>query len=170
MKRRFLLKLEAGGVWHCFSMEAEHLTDCVVRLGELGTPLEAHFGHRLARSDEDHPEPTRADIIRLETIGWTKHGELVNFRPDVTLSLTRELRARGVDSLLSVKKPDDYVVSWEGEDGRMQVTVTNERSMIELARSTIKSLQGIPEGESSAGAARAFMLLYSLAIVAKQAN
>lgn len=168
--KRIFVKLEAGGTWHLFVMEADNHTQCMTRLYELGVPLEVHWGYRNARSDETYSEPTRSDIIRLETLGWTKYGEPVDFRADVTISLTRELRARGVDSLLSVKKPDEFVVSWEGEDGRMEVTVTNERSTIELARSTIKSLQGIPEGESSAGAARAFMLLFNLAIVAKQAN
>ncbi len=165
--KKIFVKLEADKVWHLFVMEADNHTQCIARLHELGVPLEAHWGYRNARSDEDYSEPTREDIIRLEALGWTKHGEPVDFRADVTLSLTRELRARGVDSVCSFEG-NEYVVSWVGEKECMYVVVKNDRSMIEIARSAVNSLKGIPEGELSAGAARAFMLLFNLAVVAKQ--
>lgn len=165
--KRILIKLEAGGTWHPFVMEADNHLECVGRLYDLGVPMEAHWGYRNARSDDKHLEPTRDDIVRLEALGWTKHGEPVDFRAGVTLSLTRELRARGVGSIVRFEF-NEYVVSWAGENDQMSVILEKDRVSIDIALSVVNSLKGISEGESSAGSARALMLLFKLAITAKQ--
>lgn len=72
---RYMLKLEVGGEWHCFFVDATNGHHVAALAIDLGVPLKAHTGIRVARADESHPNLTKADVERLAGIGWTWHGE-----------------------------------------------------------------------------------------------
>jgi len=69
---RYMVKIEAGGEWHRFVVEAIHVHAVVVKLAGLGVPDEARYGIRRAKKDEPTNEPTKADIDRLALLGWTR--------------------------------------------------------------------------------------------------
>jgi len=66
-----MVKIEAGGEWHRFVVEANHGHAAFVKLADLGVPAKAHYGIRMAKKDEPTNEPTKADIDRLALLGWT---------------------------------------------------------------------------------------------------
>jgi hypothetical protein len=68
---RYMVKIEAGGLWHRFVVEAIHGQAALVKLYDLGLMLNVHNGIREAREDEPFREPTQADIDRLRKLGWT---------------------------------------------------------------------------------------------------
>lgn len=68
---RYMVKIEAGGMWHRFVVEAIHGHDALAKIAMLGVPTKAHYGIRAAREDEPTREPTQAEIDRLATLGWT---------------------------------------------------------------------------------------------------
>lgn len=68
---RYMVKIEVGGEWHRFVMSAIHAHAAFVKLADLGVPDEAHYGIRAAKEDEPTNEPTKADIDRLASLGWT---------------------------------------------------------------------------------------------------
>ena len=69
---RYMVKIEAGGEWHRFVVEAIHGHTALATFADLGVPDEAHYGIRAAREDEPANEPTKADIDRLASLGWTR--------------------------------------------------------------------------------------------------
>lgn len=69
---RYMVKIEAGGEWHRFVVEASHVLAVAAKLSNLGVPDEAHYGIRRAKKDEPTNEPTKVDIDRLALLGWTR--------------------------------------------------------------------------------------------------
>ena len=69
---RYMVKIEAGGEWHRFVVEAIHAHAAVAKFIELGVPMRVHHGIRRAKEDEPTNEPTKADIDRLALLGWTR--------------------------------------------------------------------------------------------------
>lgn len=69
--KRYMVKIEAGGEWHRFVVEAIHAHAAIAKLIEIGVPDKARYGIRRAKEDEPTNEPTKADIDRLASLGWT---------------------------------------------------------------------------------------------------
>ena len=69
---RYMVKIEAGGEWHRFVVEAIRVHTATAKLIELGVPSKARYGIRRAKEDEPTNEPTKADIDRLALLGWTR--------------------------------------------------------------------------------------------------
>lgn len=68
---RYMVKIEAGERWYRFVVQAIHVKDALVKLCELGLPMNVHYGIREASPDEPTKEPTPDDVHRLRGLGWT---------------------------------------------------------------------------------------------------
>lgn len=67
-----MVKIEAGGEWHRFVVEAIHVHAATAKLADLGVPGKARYGIRAAKEDEPTNEPSKVDIDRLALLGWTR--------------------------------------------------------------------------------------------------